>query len=186
MYRKFFFLIIVVFSSITLFPINIEGYVRDAQTGEPLVGASIYLKSDKVNGTTTGLDGSFALKNLKSGKVSIVCSYISYKTLEKEISIPVSGVQKIYLDLVSYEQELSDVVVTANNKTSDVSVRNIERLSSNVMNVVGARSIKISPDLTLAITYWGAFRVLPWSVIAQAKLSMLYCAVWTNAIILRW
>lgn len=145
------FFIIISFS-FSLFSTNwvIEGVVRDAKTREPLIGASVYIKNDKSLGTTTGFDGSFTLKNLKSNKVTLVCSYISYKTLEKEITISSTNFQKIYLDLVSYETELQDVIVTASSKTSDVGVRKLERISPNVMNIVGARSIEISPDLTVA------------------------------------
>jgi len=130
--------------------INIEGTVRDAQTGELLIGANVFIKNNKSIGTTTGLDGSFMLKNLQAAKVTLVCSYISYQTLEKEITVPANGIQKLALSLVSYENELSDVIVTASNKTTDAGVRAMERLSSNVQNIVGARSIEISPDLTVA------------------------------------
>lgn len=133
-----------------LFAYNIEGFVRDAQTGELLVGASIYIKGNKQIGTTTGLDGSFSLHNLQQGKYTLVCSYISYQSLEKEISIPSANAEKLALNLVSYENELQNVNVVASGKTTDAGVRNIERLSANVMNIVGARSIEISPDLTVA------------------------------------
>lgn len=149
MFQKF-FIAFILFISIHLYSENIAGIVRDAQTGEVLIGANVFIKGNKSVGTTTGLDGTFVLKNISSGKVSLVCSYISYKTIEKTIQIPTSDSQKIILDLVSYENELNDVVVTASNKTTDIGVRAIERLSSNVLNVVGARSIEISPDFTVA------------------------------------
>jgi len=60
---------------------NITGIVRDAQTGEMLIGANVFLKNNKSAGTTTGLDGSFVLKNVPSGKITLICSYISYKTM---------------------------------------------------------------------------------------------------------
>jgi len=107
--------------------VNIEGVVRDAQTGEPLIGASVFVKGNKSVGTTSGLDGGFILKNVDAGKINLVCSYISYQTMEKEMDIPVTGLQKIFLNLVSYETELRDVVVTASNKTTDIGVRAIER-----------------------------------------------------------
>jgi hypothetical protein len=150
MFRKQIVVILFLAQTILTYSVNLEGVVRDAQSGEPLIGASVFLKTDKTTGTTTGLDGSFVLKNLKSNKVTLVCSYISYKTLEKEISIPLAGFQKIYLELVSYETELQDITVVASNKNTDVGVRNMERISPNVINIVSARSIEISPDLTVA------------------------------------
>jgi outer membrane receptor protein involved in Fe transport len=143
-FLTFFLLFISIYSNSE----NISGIVRDAQTGEMLIGANVFVKGNNSIGTTTGLDGSFVLKNIYQSKVTLVCSYISYKTIEK--SFTVSKNQKISLDLVSYENELSDVVVVAANKTSDASLRSVERLSSNILNIVGARSIEISPDLTVA------------------------------------
>lgn len=140
----------VVFIAVHVSAVSLEGVVRDAATGEALIGASVYLKDNRAIGTTTGFDGTFVIPNVQAGKVTVVCSYISYKTIEKEMVVSASGTQKIALNLVSYENELQDVVITASNKTTDVGVRAIERLSSNVMNVVGANSIEISPDLSVA------------------------------------
>jgi len=146
MFRRI--LALLLFVPTIVFSINIEGVVRDAQTGEVLIGANVFLKNNKSNGTTTGLNGTFVLRNVDAGKIVLVCSYISYQTLEKTINVP--GSQKLSLELVSYENELQDVVVMASNKTTDIGVRSLERLSSNVINIVGARSIEISPDLTVA------------------------------------
>lgn len=134
----------------TVFSIDISGIVRDASNGEVLVGANVYIKGVAGHGATTGLDGTFVLSKVTPGKWTLVCSYISYQTIEQAVNVPHSGKLVINLDLVSYENELSDVVVVANAKTTDAGVRNIERLSSSIVNVVGARSIEVSPDLTVA------------------------------------
>jgi len=148
MTRLLVFLLSLTFSTLLLAS-DINGIVRDAQTGELLIGANIFI-NDLNTGTTTGLDGSFVLKSVKPGTYKVSCSYISYQTLVKQIAIPSNGTLKLSLELVSYENELADVTVVANNKTSDVGVRALERLSSNVLNIVGARSIEVSPDLNVA------------------------------------
>jgi len=141
------FLVLVFFISIKANN-QISGTVRDAVTGELLIGANVYVKNNVRLGTTTGFDGVFVLTGVEPGKVTLVCSYISYQTLEQQIDQR-SG-QHIELSLVSAENMLSDVVVVSSSGGSDVAVRKIERLSTNVMNVVGARSIEISPDLSVA------------------------------------
>ncbi|MDD3079905.1 MAG: TonB-dependent receptor [Paludibacter sp.] len=133
-----------------LFAADIVGVVRDAQTGEVLIGASVYVKGQKQLGTTSGLDGTFVLNHINASKIVLVCSYISYQTLEKEITVKPFNNEKILLKLVSYETELRDVTVIAAGKTTDFGVRNMERLSNKIVNIVGARSIEISPDLTVA------------------------------------
>jgi outer membrane receptor protein involved in Fe transport len=136
--------------SASVHAVDINGVVRDKRTGELLIGANVFLKNKKSAGTTTGLDGSFKLKNLTSGKHILICSYISYQTIEKEVTIPTDETQKLTLNMVSYENELHDITITSSGKTTDAGVRSMERLSANVVNIVGARSIEISPDLTVA------------------------------------
>jgi outer membrane receptor protein involved in Fe transport len=144
-------LFIVYLISLQLTAGTIEGLVKDARTGELLIGASIYLKNKPAIGTTTGLDGSFVLHNVPESNHILLCSYISYQTQERMVSLTSSHSKlKIELALVSYETELKDVIITASNKSTDSGVRTLERLSPNVLNVVSARSIEISPDLTVA------------------------------------
>ena len=42
----------------------VESVVKDKKTGETLIGSTIKVKGDLSIGTTSGLDGSFSLKNL--------------------------------------------------------------------------------------------------------------------------
>ena len=60
---------------------TVKGWVKDAQTGEELIGAAVYVKENPAMGTTAGLDGTFVLKDVPEGKnITLVCSYISYET----------------------------------------------------------------------------------------------------------
>lgn len=136
--------------STTLFAHDLQGFVVDQQTGERLVGANIYVKDNYQIATATGLDGSFALKGLPAGTLTLVCTYVSYQQAETQVTLPVVGHQDIFLNMVSYENELKDVLVVSSNKNTDIGVRTLERLSSNVINIVSARSIEISPDLNVA------------------------------------
>jgi hypothetical protein len=60
----------------------INGQVFDSQLKEELVGATIYIEELQA-GTTSGLDGSYVIKNIPAGKYIISCRYISYQTIEK-------------------------------------------------------------------------------------------------------
>lgn len=56
-----------------------KGVVKDA-TGETVIGASVVVKGT-TNGTITGVDGDFILKNVKKGAI-IQISFVGYKTEE--------------------------------------------------------------------------------------------------------
>jgi len=128
----------------------IQGVVKESKSGEPLVGAIIYIKGQTHNGIASGLDGSFVLKNVSGKSITLVCNYIGYKPLEKEVQIPTSGSGKVVLELNTSELELHEVEIVAKGNATDQSARNLEKVASNVVNIVSAKSIELSPDLNIA------------------------------------
>lgn len=129
---------------------NIRGVVKDAQTGEELIGASIYLDELK-QGTISGLDGSYLIKNVPAGVYKITCSFIGYQSIEQEIRISGNDTRPINFSLDTKAEEIGQISVVANrDQSSDISARNSERTSANLLNVISARSIEISPDQDVA------------------------------------
>jgi hypothetical protein len=68
------------------FASDLKGFVKETKTGEPLPGASVYLKNTTV-GTLSGLDGSYTLKGVTPAKYTLVISFLGYRTVEKEVVI---------------------------------------------------------------------------------------------------
>ncbi len=69
---------------------KIAGTVRDAQTGEPLIGANVVLKGTGM-GAATDMDGYFYIINVPIGEYTVEVSMIGYQTVVHP------GV-KVYLD----------------------------------------------------------------------------------------
>ena len=125
----------------------IKGKIKDIQTGEDIIGASVILKGTKSQGTATGLDGSFQLQ-LNRFPCTLVCSYIGYKTAEIVVN---DKDEDINIDLEVDAVALGEVVIVAENTgCSEVGARTLERNSLNVVNVMSAKAIELSPDLTVA------------------------------------
>ncbi|MDR2057788.1 MAG: TonB-dependent receptor [Dysgonamonadaceae bacterium] len=145
---KHFLLTVFLLSSATLLSAaSVKGVVKDKVTGEELIGATIIWKEEPAKGTLTGLDGSFRL-DLPSERGALVCSYLGYLTAEFPI-------EEAHPDLLILLQplchEISEVVVYApTTGDTEIGVRNMEKLSPAVMNVVSAKAIEISPDITVA------------------------------------
>ncbi|MGN0037248.1 MAG: TonB-dependent receptor domain-containing protein [Bacteroidaceae bacterium] len=126
---------------------SIKGKVKDRQSGEEIIGVSILIKGDSRKGTVTGLDGSFQL-SFSDFPCTLVCSYIGYKT--KEIVIN-SGNVTVDIDMETDNVALGDVVIVAENTgRSEMAARLMERNSLNVVNVMSAKAIELSPDITVA------------------------------------
>ena len=125
----------------------IKGKIKDIQTGEDIIGASVILKGTKSQGTATGLDGSFQLQ-LNRFPCTLVCSYIGYKPAEIVVN---DKDEDINIDLEVDAVALGEVVIVAENTgCSEVGARTLERNSLNVVNVMSAKAIELSPDLTVA------------------------------------
>jgi outer membrane receptor protein involved in Fe transport len=106
--RKFYTLILV-FSTVVAFGQgSISGQVKD-NLGMPLPGVNLVIENSS-NGASTDFDGNYTVSNLKNGSVTLVASFLGYKTQKKQILV--SG--DIKFDFVMQEDatQLDDVVVT--------------------------------------------------------------------------
>ena len=83
---------------------KVHGQVVDAETGEPLVGASVLLKTDKKVGAATDLDGNFEISVPEIGDELLV-SYIGY------VSTTIKAAPQMTVNLQADQSELEDVVV---------------------------------------------------------------------------
>ncbi|MBK8808874.1 MAG: carboxypeptidase-like regulatory domain-containing protein [Bacteroidales bacterium] len=63
----------------------ISGYVKDASSGEELIGATILVKETNA-GIATNYYGFYSV-SLPSGKYTIICSYVGYETMNKTIDL---------------------------------------------------------------------------------------------------
>lgn len=128
---------------------TIKGHVYDKETGEPLVGATVTIEKFG-KATTTGLDGKFEIKGLTAGPANVRISYVTYKTIVQEVNILNEDTPhlKIYMEHSGNLQEVS--ITGASNGVTDREARRMEQNAVQVMNVVSARAIEVSPDLTVA------------------------------------
>lgn len=89
---------------------KVSGVVTDAQTGEPLAGASIVLKEQKGVGVTTNIDGQFHIEMLKGSATALIFSYVGYQ--QEELSLANRDLSKIKVKLMPMANEIEGVVVT--------------------------------------------------------------------------
>lgn len=95
----------------------INGTLKDAQTGETLIGASVKVIGPTQNGTVTNAYGFYSL-SLSSGLYQVSFSYVGYQSVVKEVNLT-TDIQ-LNQDLSSTNQ-LTEVVVNAIKKNDNVS-----------------------------------------------------------------
>lgn len=128
----------------------VKGKVVDARTGEQIVGASVYVKDKTGQVARTGLDGTFSLRVDGAGG-TLVYSCIGYRTAEYTIAPPGTADGSLTLPIEEQTTGLGEAVVMAHNPgRTEAGARGIEKNALNVMNVMSAKAIELSPDLTVA------------------------------------
>ena len=139
-------------ASTTASGVEIEGSVRDANTKEYLIGAIVYLKDTKLN-TATNLEGKYKIKYITPGKYILVCKYVGYKIKEQELTLS-EGVKELKVNIliepISTELNEVSVIDTSINKESDLFNRKLEINAPSVINSISAKTIQLSPDITVA------------------------------------
>lgn len=125
----------------------VKGRILSQQTDEEIIGATIIVKEKPMLGTVTGLDGSFSL-DTETDTCTLQCSYMGYE--RKEIRI-VPKTSEVVVKLREEDIILTGVTVIAHNPgRSEAGARALEKQSMNVVNIMSAKSIELSPDITVA------------------------------------
>ena len=139
--------LIIILSIQTALSVPIKGFVKDTHTSEELIGATVIVKGESNKYSISGLDGSFSLQIDKYPAI-LLCSYMGYAA--QEITIENDTLTTINFLLTPDFKLINEVVITGSfiNNT-ETGARSIEKNSLNVMNVVSARAIEISPDMTV-------------------------------------
>ncbi|HOS49415.1 MAG TPA: TonB-dependent receptor plug domain-containing protein, partial [Bacteroidia bacterium] len=119
---------------------SLEGKVTDKKTGEPIVGAAVYIP-DTRTGVITDLDGHYSITQLPSRKLMVQVKLIGYGVLTEMIDLSTTHKKDFLLSETILEK--SEVVVTGSAFTTDHarSSLSIEPLEKKQLQTVGATNI---------------------------------------------
>lgn len=131
---------------------TISGYVKEAASGEGLIGASVYVKELKT-GNVTNTYGFYSL-TLPLGKYTLVFSSAGFKKLEKEVQVNAKS-QELSVELATDSRELAEVIVKA--RANDENVKGIEMS----VNKVDMKTIRKIPALLGEVDLVRAIQLLP-------------------------
>lgn len=91
---------------------TLRGYVRDAETKEPVIGASIALHQTKL-GAVANTKGYFEIQNIPEGIYEVRISAVGYKTRFKQVHIYAGKVETLDIALQPSSVMGDEVVVSA-------------------------------------------------------------------------
>lgn len=129
--KKYLLLVLFIISYTQIFAekkFTISGSIKNAQTGEALIGVSLFVKENPKQGVNSNDYGFFSL-SLDAGKYTILTHYLGYEDFVQEINLT----QNISLNIELREKrlDLKEVIITSekNNKnvsSTDIGVNKLE------------------------------------------------------------
>lgn len=122
--KVFFFILLLVLSTMTAMAGNIKGTVLDKQTKEPLTGATIQI-TGTAQGVVADIDGNYTL-NVNDGTYTITVRYIGYKDILLN-SIKVKAETLLNFEMESDAQALGEVSVVAKKNLEGERALQMER-----------------------------------------------------------
>ena len=83
--RLFTQIILLAATTIAFAQSTLTGRITDARTGEPLIGASVIVKSEKGKGVVTDIDGNFSLQTNVEAPLTLKAEYVGYRPLDVDV-----------------------------------------------------------------------------------------------------
>ncbi len=133
---------------------KISGVVKDAQTGEPLIGANIVIRGTSL-GAASDLDGNYFILNIPAGKYEVQASMIGYeRVLVQDVIVNSGRTTTLNFELKQTAIEQEAVVVEATRpdvepeKTSTSAIVRPE----DVQSLAGVRDVSDVIGLAADVT----------------------------------
>jgi len=134
---------------------TVSGYVRDAASGETLIGANVINTGNAAQGATTNTYGFYSL-TLEAGTYRLVYSYLGYKDKYLDLTLTSNYTQNITLDegvvieevVISAERDKQKLNVEGTQMgTVELPVENIKKLPAIFGEVDVLKTIQLLPGV---------------------------------------
>ncbi|PLX11768.1 MAG: hypothetical protein C0598_07345 [Marinilabiliales bacterium] len=156
--QRILLLIIILLSFITVFSteepkgtFSLSGFIKDAENGELLPGATVYIEELKA-GAASNNYGYYSI-SLKPGTYHVIYSFIGYTPIEKTIELNEN--LTVNIDLKLGVESLNEVEITAEAKNE-----NIIKTQMSV-NKIDSKTIQAIPALMGEVDLIKALQLLP-------------------------
>jgi hypothetical protein len=128
---------------------TVVGTVRDASTGEELIGVNVLVVGTAI-GATTDLQGRYTIKNAPLEPFDLRFSYVGYASGKVTgVRVKPGETLKMDLNLAAETIEGEEVVVTAERQlNTESALLAVRRKAATIGDAVSMEQVKKSPDAT--------------------------------------
>ena len=96
---------------------KLQGFIKTSD-GQPAGHVNVQLKELR-KGTISNEDGSYVLPAIPAGQYTIIVSFVGLQTIQKPVMIADGQTNTLDFDLVENENELTEIIVTANRSINE-------------------------------------------------------------------
>jgi hypothetical protein len=114
---------------------TLSGYVRDARSGEELIGATVSVKELPSSGAVTNSYGFYSL-SIPEGNYTLIAQYIGYQP--KPMAVSLKQNTKLDFAIAGQEKQLQEVEITSTRKNENVvkTQMGVEKLDMREINAI--------------------------------------------------
>ncbi len=135
---------------------SLNGFIRDAETGETLLGATVLISGTE-RGATTNTAGYYVINNVPAGSYSVRFSYIGYAEKRVEVTLEEGETKRLDIELAPVDYTLEEMVITSEREqeerqnigTASISTELIKSVPS-VLQADVFRSVQLLPGVKAA------------------------------------
>ena len=134
--------------------VTLSGYLKDASSGEVLIGANIFIKELNI-GTATNAYGFYSL-TVPAGSYTLLVDYLGFQSMKKTVDIAQST--KLDWDVPPNSEVLTEVVVSTEAEDKNVrsnemsvtqiSMKEMKKMPAMLGEVDVVRSIQLTPGVS--------------------------------------
>ena len=121
---------------------ELKGTVRDAETGESLPGANVYIEGVE-RGASTDLDGQFSIANVGVGSHTLVVSFIGYKEYRSPVVVEADAVE-LFVELMPEVFRGKEIIIVADRaKMRETPVAFSDVPKADMQRKLGSRDLPL-------------------------------------------
>jgi hypothetical protein len=127
-------------------PITLSGYIRDARTGELLVGASVFLPGSG-QGVLSNSFGFFSLTAGTTDSLAVEVSYVGYRSLVQVVGVQGDRAVSFSLEHSDEQEEIGKLVVSKDKREENVTKNQAALVDLTKDMIESAPSVSGSGDV---------------------------------------
>ena len=133
--------------------VTLSGHLKDAENGETLIGAVVYVKELGI-GATSNVYGFYSL-SIPKGSYTIEFRYVGYETITKSIELTTNQTEEIEFkvqaealkEAVVYGEKENKAISNNEMSVNKISIKTIEKLPALLGEADVIRSIQLLPGV---------------------------------------